>query len=356
MIARLLLALFTSFSLFTTAHALEVTAQGATQRQALNAALRQAVEMQLGSDVEANSLVENFQVVRQQILKHTRGFVKSYQILKEARLKDGLYEVTIDAVVDETNLKDSQNALTTLMKMAAHPRLLVVGIDEDFDAVSVLKDDFRRLSESVEHILRDDFKFELLDPETSRHASTNSYRYSDRKNNIKRARHLKADYIIFVELIKTGHTPYHLRLESLDVASMRTLAKEEIQFARTGENIFEDAQSHLYGPTAQLASALIDTLKQEVYEDGQRFELAFYKFDDETRHFLETDLKNLPGYVRHKMTGQEKNALNLSYWSMLKAGPLHDEISRLLQAQDIPFDFKLRQRSLSYRFDDPMFE
>lgn len=356
MISRFLLAIFTCFSFFTTAHALEVTAQGSSQRQALNTALRQAVEMQLGTQVEANNLVENFQVVRQQILQHTRGFVKSYKVIRQSSPKDGLFEVTIDAIVDDQDLQDSTTALATLMKMAAHPRILVASIDEDFDAISVLNDDFRHLSETVEQILKDDFKFDLIDAESSRHASRDSYRHSDRKNQIKRARQIKADYIIFVELIKSGRPPFTLRLESLEVASMRTFGKEEVQFTRTHDSVFEDAKSQLYGPTAQLASSLIQNLKAEVYENGQRYELSFYRFDDKTREFLETDLANLPGYVRHKMTHQEKNALNLSYWSMLKAGPLHDEISRLFQAQEVPFDFKLRQRNLSYRFNDPMFE
>ncbi|WP_417788966.1 hypothetical protein [Terasakiella pusilla] len=340
---------------FLPANALEVTAQGATQRQALNNALRQAVEMTFGSDIEANTLVENFQVVRQQLLKQSRGFVRSYEILRQSQSENGLYEVTLNADVDDTNLKDSTRALSTIMQMASHPRVMVAGIDEDFDALSSLNPDFQKLTDTVELILKDDFKFKVLNKDLIRLESQNSYRFSDRKNNLKRARQAKADYLIFVELVQTTQTSATLKLESLDLATGHTLALEETTFAAEA-NALEAAHHHVYAPSAQISAAMVENLTAEIYDTGQRFELSFFKFDPKTLSFLEADLSSLPGYVRHKMAAQDKNALSLSYWSMLETGALHEHVSALLKAQDIPFNFYMRQRSLTYLFDDPMFE
>lgn len=356
MIVRLFLSgLLLLAQSFIPAHALEVTAQGATQRQALNNALRQAVEMAFGSSIEANTHVENFQVVRQQILHQSRGFVRSYEILKQNQNANGLYEVTLNADVDDTNLKDSTRALSTIMKMAAHPRVMVSGIDEDFDAVSSLSPDFQKLTDQIELILKDDFKFQVLNEELVRLDSRNSYRFSDRKNNLKRARQAKADYLIFVELVQATQASATLKLESLDLATGHTLALEETSFA-IKDDALETAQHHLYAPSAQISAAMVENLKAEVYDTGQRFELSFFKFDPKTLSYLEADLSSLPGYVRHKIAAQDKSALSLSYWSMLKAGALHEKISALLQAQDISFNFYMRQRTLTYLFDDPMFE
>ncbi|WP_135076303.1 hypothetical protein [Terasakiella sp. SH-1] len=357
-------ALLTLLPLYST-QAIEVSAQGSNQRQALNNALRQAVEMSLGTSIENNTLVENFQVVRQQILSHTKGFVRSYKVLHKTVDPSGMVDITIDAEVDEKSLEDSTEALSTLMKMAAHPRVLVAGLDEDFDSISSLSDDFRLLTESVESTLREDFRFETLDFEATRQAGRDHYRHTDRKNNLKRARRAKANFIIFVEILKGRNAPYVLRLESLDVASNRSLAREEINFdmanwTRDEKNnraaIINEAKDHIYGPSAQVAAALIKNIKKEVYEEGQRYEIHFSKFDAKTIKYLETDLANLSGYVRHKLAGQKKNALTLSYWSLLKPSTLNTEISSLLSSQDIPFEFRIKGRNLTYQFDDPMFE
>ncbi len=347
------------------AHGIEVSAQGVNKRQALNNALRQAVEMSLGTNLQSNTLVENFQIVRQQILTHTRGFVSSYKILKEDNTAQGTYNITIDATIDDQNIEDSATALATLMKMASHPRILVAPQDDDFDAISSLSDEFRILNEAVETTLRDDFYFQILDSEATRLQDRNTYRFTDRKNNLIRAKKAGADFIVFVELRKGQNTPYTLRLESVDVANGRSIDKRETDFAmtdwtrdvKTDRNaIILQAKEHIYGPSAQIGAALVDVLHKEVYEDGQDYQISFQRFVPEIIQFLATDLTQLNGYVRHKVTYQKKNALSLSYWSLLKPGALNTEISALLHSRDIPFDFKVQNRQLTYRFNDPMFE
>ncbi len=344
---------------------IQVNAQGSTHREALNNALRQAVEMQLGTEIESRSLVENFQVVRQQILSHTHGFVSSYKILKEQTDSSGLVKLTIDATINEKSLHNSSTALLTLMKMAAHPQVYVGAIDEDFDAVSSLNDDFHLLTQSIEETLREDFKFAVINTENARLKDHTPYRYSGRRQHLRRAQQSKADFLIIMELLKNTTTAPVLRLESLEVATGRSLGTEEITFPLENETnnpqqeqkrIIALAQDYLYPPTAQLAASLVEHLQQEVYGDGQRFELGFYRFDEKTAELLKTDLPQLKGFVRTKITGQKKNALNLSYWSLLEPRALHREISNLLKAHNIAYRFSLEGQRLSYRFNDPIFE
>jgi len=311
--------------------ALEAIGEGSNQRQALNTALRNAVEMTMGIDVETNTLVENFQVVRQQILSHTKGFVKTYKVLSQEKSSEGIVRITIDAEVDNQSLKDSATALATLMKMSAHPRVFVAAINEGFDSVSSLNEEFHLLTQSVEATLRDDFHFNVLDSEIVRLSDKTTYRFSDRKNNLKRAKRAKATFVVFVEIVKASDQPFMLRLEGVDVANKLSLTTQEVGFAMMDwtrdvkanqEAILMEAKEHIYGPSAQVAAGLIKALQKESYENGQRFELSFNRFDEKLINFLETDLSNLNGYVRHKLESQRKNTLTLSYWSLLIAKKL----------------------------------
>jgi hypothetical protein len=207
-----------------------------------------------------------------------------------------------------------------------------------------------------------------LDSEAIRLGDKTQYRFTDRKSLIQRASRANADFIIFVEVLRAADAQNHpltLRLETLEVASKRSLAKEEVPFSmeswtRADKNdrsaILSEAKDHIYAPTTQIAAGLIESLRQEVYEDGQRFELSFTNFDEQKIEFLVTDLTALSGYVRHELRMQKKKSLSLSYWSLLKAAPIHEEISRLLKGQDITFKFRIKDRALTYQYDDPMFE
>ena len=108
--------------------------------------------------------------------------------------------------------------------------------------------------------------------------------------------------------------------------------------------------------SAQVAAALTQSLKKQIYEDGRRFEVTFSRFNEPVLEYLESDLANLSGYIRHKLQRKDKNSLSLSYWSMLMPETLNQEISSLLKGQDQTFQFKVRGSQLNYRFDDPMFE
>lgn len=347
------------------AQAIEVTAQGANERQAINNALRQAVEMTMGVNIESNTLVENFQVVRQQILSHSSGYISGYKILSRQNEPTGLMTVTLDATVDDTAIVESTQALSTLMKMAANPRVLVAGLHEDFDAISSLSDEFRTVQESLESLLREDFKFSVIDREAARLQSGDSYKYSDRKNILKRAQQAKADYVLFIEVLKKSRQRFTLKLEATEVSTQHALSKNEKTFTtrnwtrndqNTRATILREAAHQIHGPGAQTAAALVENIRKEVYEDGQRFELSFSKFKPELISRLETDLSTIEGYVRHKIERQQKNALVLSYWSLMKAGPLQETISGLLQSHETTFQTRLQGRTIQYRFKDPVFE
>jgi hypothetical protein len=90
---------------------------------AIQDALRKAVEQAVGTMVSSETLVENFQVVRDNIYNKSTGYVKEYKIVKESPGKD-LHAVTISATVSTESLKNDLGALGLLIARVGKPRTL----------------------------------------------------------------------------------------------------------------------------------------------------------------------------------------------------------------------------------------
>jgi len=93
---------------------------------AVNDALRKSVENALGLILEAETLVENYQLIDDRIFSRTRGYVQNYEIIKEGRRDEQLYEVTVRAVVKMADLKSDLDGIATLMRRKNMPRLMVI--------------------------------------------------------------------------------------------------------------------------------------------------------------------------------------------------------------------------------------
>jgi hypothetical protein len=76
---------------------------GATADEALKDAFRNGVRQAVGSVVDANTLVENDELIEDKILTYSDGFIKSYEKLSEVP-RAGLFRVRIRAVVERRTL------------------------------------------------------------------------------------------------------------------------------------------------------------------------------------------------------------------------------------------------------------
>lgn len=90
---------------------------------AIQDALRKAVEQAVGTMVASETLVENFVAVRDNILSKSQGYVQDYKVIKEGADKD-LYTVTIAASVSIGSLKSDLGALGLLQARVGKPRIL----------------------------------------------------------------------------------------------------------------------------------------------------------------------------------------------------------------------------------------
>ncbi len=141
------IAAFALCLLFTaTALAAPVTAtgQGATERDALHAAMREAIEQSVGVLVDSRTYVENYRVIHDRIYTHSEGYIAGYDILK-SEYKGGYYEVTIRAEVKEqllnTDLMSYMQKKAVIRANMQDPRIGVIIVDEAGDEYTSVEND-----------------------------------------------------------------------------------------------------------------------------------------------------------------------------------------------------------------------
>jgi hypothetical protein len=94
---------------------------------ALQDALRSAVEQAVGTMISSETQVENFQTLEDKIYTQTRGYIQKYDVVSEGKRDDGLiYEVKVKAVVKTGMVKDDLEALGILMRRKGKPRIMIV--------------------------------------------------------------------------------------------------------------------------------------------------------------------------------------------------------------------------------------
>lgn len=93
---------------------------------AIEDALRRAVEDVMGLLLSSETLVENFQLVEDRIFTKTQGYIQRYEVLKQGRRDSQLYEVQIRALVKLSELQNDVEAIGTLLRRKKMPRLMVM--------------------------------------------------------------------------------------------------------------------------------------------------------------------------------------------------------------------------------------
>lgn len=93
--------------------------------QALKDALRKAVEQGVGTYVNSETRVQNFELLSDRIYSQSSGYVSSYRIVSENQ-EAGLCRVVIRAKVKLDRIEDDLTAIGILVAEQNRPRLMVV--------------------------------------------------------------------------------------------------------------------------------------------------------------------------------------------------------------------------------------
>ena len=99
------------------------------REDAISAALRNAVEQVVGTMIESDVLVENYQTVEDKIYTRTAGYVQQYDIISTNKQSDNVLEVTVRAMVKISDLRSDLQGIGVLISRKGKPRTMVL-IDE----------------------------------------------------------------------------------------------------------------------------------------------------------------------------------------------------------------------------------
>ena len=97
----------------------------AAREKAIEDALRHAVEMAVGTRVSSTSETQDFQIRMDQVMTHSTGFVKKYEIVKEGMDGD-VVQITIKAFISSLELDKDLEAMGLLMARKNMPRTMVL--------------------------------------------------------------------------------------------------------------------------------------------------------------------------------------------------------------------------------------
>ncbi len=97
----------------------------AAREKAIEDALRHAVEMAVGTKVTSTSETQDFQTKMDQVMTHSTGFVKKYDIVKEGMDGD-VVQVTIKAFISSLELDKDLEAMGLLVARKNMPRTMVL--------------------------------------------------------------------------------------------------------------------------------------------------------------------------------------------------------------------------------------
>ncbi len=97
------------------------------REKAIDDALRHAVETAAGTMVTSSTEVQDFQVKMDQVLTHSKGFVKKYELLSGyPKIEEGVLTVKVRATIGTAELNKDLEAMGLLLARKGKPRLMLM--------------------------------------------------------------------------------------------------------------------------------------------------------------------------------------------------------------------------------------
>lgn len=103
------------------------------RQRALQEAFNVALTQVMGAYLTADSYTRNYESIERNVYSRTEGYIKTYEVVKEAP-EEGLLELTVRVEVSAEPLKDDLTALGILLDAMGNPLTFVQGDEEGLDS------------------------------------------------------------------------------------------------------------------------------------------------------------------------------------------------------------------------------
>lgn len=111
---------------------LNAVSEASSRDSAIEDALRRAVEQAVGTLVNSESMVENFELLYDRIYSKSTGHIKSYDIIDSYK-EGNLYKVKVKAIVSLDDIIDELDSIGILISRKHKPRVMVIIKEEITD-------------------------------------------------------------------------------------------------------------------------------------------------------------------------------------------------------------------------------
>lgn len=260
--------------------------KGLARDQAIDDALRNAVEEGLGTFVQSTTMVENYQVISDNILTWSNGYVKNYQIISEGLTDATTYEVTVRAQLELSNLKNDWDSLQSIINQMSNPRILII-MDEQNIGESYNKYHFLSVDMTVaEATLINKFienGFEVIDAATMRENIQREQAAAALAGNTKIAaeigKSLGAEVIITGKAVATVATGINLGgMKSCQANLTARVIKADIAtiIATSSQNAAYPHIDEVTGGTKAIEKAAIKMADELIKKIAQKWRDEFY--------------------------------------------------------------------------------
>ncbi len=97
----------------------------AARDRGIEDAQRRAVEQAMGTMISSETVIKNYQVIKDRILSLSSGYIENYRVLSEKEVSGGL-EVEISAIVGLSKLSESVDGVKNLLSRMDKPKVMVL--------------------------------------------------------------------------------------------------------------------------------------------------------------------------------------------------------------------------------------
>lgn len=199
------------------------TGYGVNADKAKENAIRNAVEQVIGTYVSSDTIVKNSQLVKDEILSFSGGYVKETRVVSQKKDNDGLSVVQIEATVVSTKLKRKLESLNIATKQVDGGSLF----GESFSKINAQKSGSEVLGKILSKYPQAAYKIDVGKPEIK---STDQ-----NKNTAKVAIPLTVRWDnAFIDELKDVSSK--VAKEEVKLADLETLHKDYYTYSAKGEN------------------------------------------------------------------------------------------------------------------------
>jgi len=318
--------------------------EGSARNQALQNALRDAVKQGVGVFLDANTVVKNWTVIRDEVYSVSRGFVKQYSVIKDQKQGDSWY-VEIDAEVESDKIKDKLTELRILHQKMGNQRLMVIYQKEHPDA---LAPEHTAVLSTLTAI-PDEFTqsgFRIFDQRTLGYLSQKTNQTGgEREAWMEIADQHQVDLLVEFEIVSDQQKPFSnaqftaanvtIRLKVYNVSTGRLIAsvqnhQKQMTNARLGSFDWDNALGKAGEKAGRSAAAEaihhIVEYYQTVGDIGNSYVIVFKDFTEDEEDVILNVLENLEGYQSLSELQNTPNFLQIEYFSTQEKSRLRRNI------------------------------